>query len=130
METIVIAGYDRMVGTQFGRYLARERLARGMTQTDLAARSGIGISTVAQLEQGRKTRPTKDTLRKLAGALGLRYIDLLVGAGEVDASDIGLAPADADEKARLYALVRALDPAHAPAVEAFIVTLTRDARSR
>lgn len=90
--TNAYVGYHQNVTTQVGAWVARERLARGMTQADLARASNLSASLVAQIEQGRKTRPTKDTLRKLARGLGLRYIDLLVGSGEVDPEDLN-APA-------------------------------------
>jgi transcriptional regulator with XRE-family HTH domain len=47
----------------------RER--RGMTQEQLAKKSGVGRSHLARLETGRQD-PTLSTLEKLAKALGVK----------------------------------------------------------
>jgi predicted ATPase/transcriptional regulator with XRE-family HTH domain len=47
------------------------RRAAGLTQQELAARAGIGVRTIRDLERGRATRPQRDTVRLLADALGL-----------------------------------------------------------
>lgn len=58
-----------MVG--FGGLLRRRRLAAGLTQVDLAARAGVGVRTVRDLERGRSSRPQRTTVELLAGAIGL-----------------------------------------------------------
>ncbi len=45
------------------------RTQKKMTQTELAAKSGVSRSIIAQLESGRRTRTTTSTLIKLAAAL-------------------------------------------------------------
>ena len=42
-----------------------------MTREELAARSGLSVRTLADLERGRTSRPYPRSLRALAGALGL-----------------------------------------------------------
>jgi transcriptional regulator with XRE-family HTH domain len=49
------------------KYLRSEA---GLTQQQLAERSGISIASLMALEQGRNPNPRLDTLRKLAAALG------------------------------------------------------------
>lgn len=56
----------------------RLRTEAGLTQADLAARMGTTQSAVARMEGGG-TRPTLETLEKLAVAVGA---ELVVGVGE------------------------------------------------
>jgi tetratricopeptide (TPR) repeat protein/transcriptional regulator with XRE-family HTH domain len=55
----------------FGRLLREHRLAAGLTQEQLAERSGLGIRTIRDLERGRVSRPHRDSITLLATALGL-----------------------------------------------------------
>lgn len=57
--------------SMFGAVLRREREAAGLTQAALAARAGIGVNTVSNLERGINTAPYPSTVRLLAEALGL-----------------------------------------------------------
>lgn len=54
---------------------ARRRAA--LTQTELAERSGVGITTITRIEAGHVPEPRISTLRKLAEALGVEPRDLL-----------------------------------------------------
>lgn len=62
----------RLVGANFVR-LRREK---GLTQEQVAERSGYSQQYVSGLEQGRRN-PTVVTLHELAQALGVGYLDLL-----------------------------------------------------
>jgi predicted ATPase/transcriptional regulator with XRE-family HTH domain len=55
----------------FGQLLRRYRLAAGLTQKGLAARSGIAVRTLTGLEGAQFARPHDETVRLLAEALGL-----------------------------------------------------------
>jgi transcriptional regulator with XRE-family HTH domain len=55
----------------FGDLLRRHRNAAGLTQEDLAERSGLNPDTISLLERGERRRPHRYTLRSLAGALDL-----------------------------------------------------------
>ena len=54
--------------------LTRIRQERGMSQTDLAAASGVDRATINQVEGGRRSA-TIATLEKLADALGVEIAD-------------------------------------------------------
>jgi tetratricopeptide (TPR) repeat protein/transcriptional regulator with XRE-family HTH domain len=54
-----------------GVWLKRQRKAAGLTQEDLAERSGVSVRTIADLERGRTRKPYPSSLRALVRALGL-----------------------------------------------------------
>jgi predicted ATPase/transcriptional regulator with XRE-family HTH domain len=55
----------------FGERLRAARLAAGLTQEELADRSGIATRTISDLERGVNDMPRASTARLLADALGL-----------------------------------------------------------
>lgn len=64
-------GAARVSDESPGRWLRGQRVAAGMTQEDLAERSGISVRAIADLERGRTRRPYPSSLRALIRALGL-----------------------------------------------------------
>jgi transcriptional regulator with XRE-family HTH domain len=64
--------------TAFRELVFRLRTEAGLTQAELAGRMGTTQSAIARIEGGG-SRPTLDTLEKLAAAVGS---DLVVGVGE------------------------------------------------
>src|SRR5215469_9135362 len=54
-----------------GRWLRGQRIAAGLTQEDLAERSGVSVRTIADMERGRTRRPYPSSVRALIRALGL-----------------------------------------------------------
>ncbi|WP_416979268.1 BTAD domain-containing putative transcriptional regulator [Streptomyces sp. T028] len=56
------------------------RTRRGVSQRDLAARSGIGLRTLREIERGRVRDPRSESLRRLATAL--QEPELLTRVGE------------------------------------------------
>ena len=59
-----------------GRNAARLRKAAGLTQEQLAERSGFSQQYISKLEQGRRN-PTVVTLYELAEALGVSHVELV-----------------------------------------------------
>lgn len=59
-----------------GRNAARLRKAAGLTQEQLAERSGLSQQYISGLEQGRRN-PTVVTLYELATALGVSHVELV-----------------------------------------------------
>ena len=75
----------------FGQRVYRLRLARKWTQVGCATRAQVSIGTLQMIE-AYKVRPTVDTVRKLAVALGCSWEDLL---GPVKRSESGARKAKA-----------------------------------
>lgn len=73
------------ISTTLAVNLRRLRLAAGLTQGELAARSTVTVETVARIERvvrGRasaNSNPSLDTLVGIAQALGVEVVDLLAG---------------------------------------------------
>ena len=54
-----------------GLWLRRQRVAAGLTQEDLAERSGVSVRAIADLERGRTRKPYPSSVRALTRALGM-----------------------------------------------------------
>jgi predicted ATPase/DNA-binding XRE family transcriptional regulator len=70
-EQLVDAG-EHLV---FGDLLRQHRDAAGLTQEDLAERSGLSVDTISLLERGEHRRPHRYTMQSLADALGLSQLE-------------------------------------------------------
>lgn len=58
-----------------GRELRTERQATERTLADVAERAGVSIQYLSEVERGLK-EPSSEVLSAVAGALGLRLVDL------------------------------------------------------
>ncbi|GAB3667817.1 hypothetical protein GCM10027596_37400 [Nocardioides korecus] len=58
-----------------GRALRAERRRQDRTLADVASRSGVSLPYLSEVERGRK-EPSSEILGAVAGALGLRLVDL------------------------------------------------------
>jgi transcriptional regulator with XRE-family HTH domain len=58
-----------------GRELREERRTAGRTLADVAGRAGVSTQYLSEIERGRK-EPSSEVLGAVAGALGLRLVDL------------------------------------------------------
>lgn len=66
------------VREQFGRLLKERRAAQGLTQEELAARAGMSVPYLSDLERGR-WNPSLAVLVDLARAFGIQLSELLAG---------------------------------------------------
>jgi tetratricopeptide (TPR) repeat protein/transcriptional regulator with XRE-family HTH domain len=66
----VSAGQDQALAG-FGELVRQFRLASGLSQEELAERSGLAVRTIANMERGRTFRPHRRSVRSLAQALAL-----------------------------------------------------------
>lgn len=86
---------------RFGPLLKSHRVRRGLTQRDLAGRSGLSLAAIRDLEQGRSRQPRRGSVRSLAVALGLssqdeaRFLAAAFG-GDVSAPPTPITRVDAD----------------------------------
>jgi len=62
-------------GAEFGRLLAGFRLSRGLSQAELADRSGMSVRAIRNLERGQVEHPRRASVALLASALALDDTD-------------------------------------------------------
>jgi len=68
---VVVSGARDAADARLGTLVRERRRAAGLTQRQLAQRSGLSVAAVRDLEQGRTRRPQRESLDALARALGL-----------------------------------------------------------
>ena len=68
-------GASALEKSNFGDLLRRHRQVSGLTQEELAARTGLSVRGLSDLERGVRAIPRRDTLRLLIEALGLADAD-------------------------------------------------------
>jgi len=61
---------------KLGKRIKIERIMRDWTMEQLAEKSGLGTTTIANTENGY-TSPTLDTIEKLSNGFGIKLTDLL-----------------------------------------------------
>ena len=66
-------------GGKLGHIIKELRAARGLSQFDLAVKSGLGLSTLQKMEQGKiaDSQVRLETLQKLAAALNMRPSEIV-----------------------------------------------------
>lgn len=78
-----------------GAFVAKRREELGIrTQTELGRRTGLPRTTINRIETGVTQLPQPDIRRRLAQALGVSHLDLLVAAGELTEDEIQAAGAE------------------------------------
>ena len=68
----------------FAALLRRFRMAAGLSQETLAERAGLSARAISDLERGARRAPYRETVRLLAGALGLADADRAALEAAVD----------------------------------------------
>jgi transcriptional regulator with XRE-family HTH domain len=81
------------------------RSEQGLSQRELASRSGLSRSYVCDIERGRGVHPSVETLDKLAAALGLARVDLLKASGMIEPA---MEERETDEERRMLSVFRDL----------------------
>src|SRR3712207_1320371 len=64
-----------MAETSFGSLLKQFRVRRGLSQEALAEGAGVSVEAISALERGARRAPYRDTVDRLAAALGLGATD-------------------------------------------------------
>jgi transcriptional regulator with XRE-family HTH domain len=73
--------------------LREVRRQRGLTLVDVREKTGLSVSYLSDLERGRTSNPSFETLERLARAYEMSVLDLLSGADEAgEATPEGLPP--------------------------------------
>jgi predicted ATPase/transcriptional regulator with XRE-family HTH domain len=86
----------------FGLLLRRYRAAAGLTQDELAERSGLSARGISDLERGARERPYRDTVQMLADALDLPPEDrAILGAAARAGTQANVPPAPPDAPTNL-----------------------------
>lgn len=67
-----------------GKYLADLRAEKGISQRELAEKSGISNTEISRLESGKRVNPSPATLKAIAEAFGVEYSDLMKAAGYIE----------------------------------------------
>lgn len=80
-NTIFVEVQIRM---DLGEYLIQARNARGMSQRDLAEKSGVSPAEISRVESGKRQNASPAVLRALADTLVISYPYLLQLAGYMD----------------------------------------------
>jgi transcriptional regulator with XRE-family HTH domain len=120
----------------FAAWLIEQREARGWTQAMLADRAGVRRSDVNAIEHGRIALPGAEKRRRLAEALGLRHVDVLVGAGELAPDEVssvgqgGVRYREGSLQARALELVKVLPDDRLDVVVDFMEASQRQAKRR
>lgn len=70
-----------MENITFGNWLKRELQLRGMIQADLARQTGLTTASIANLVNDKVGQPTADTCVKIARALRVNPVDVMIIAG-------------------------------------------------
>jgi DNA-binding SARP family transcriptional activator len=76
----------------WGRQITAAREREGLTQRELAARTGLSVRTIRDIERGRVSRPRPGSRRQLMDALHLRPMETEpAGAGHADVAPVRVA---------------------------------------
>ncbi|MDP4146346.1 MAG: helix-turn-helix domain-containing protein [Bacillota bacterium] len=70
--------------THIGAKIKKLREDMNLTLKDLAEKSGVGKSTISEIETGKATNPKTATLQKLSNVLGVTVNDLLSTEEKLD----------------------------------------------
>lgn len=107
-------------------YIKARRDLLGWTQQRLGEEAGLTKSHLSQIEGGKIALPSAEIRRRLAKALGVRHIDLLIAAGEITPEEADLAKAAGnpfaigDARHEAVELLLSNDPAFTSVVHAVV----------
>ena len=84
MNTDIVVCMTRTLGD----FVREKREGLGLSQTELSARADVPRTTVNRIETGTTQLPSPDVRRRLAIALGVSHLDLLIASGEITEEEI------------------------------------------
>ncbi|MEY2195324.1 helix-turn-helix domain-containing protein [Neobacillus sp. BF23-41] len=68
---------------EFGKFIRNKRKDKNITLTQLAMKTGLSQPYLSQIENGKRDTPRPDIINKIASALGIDSIQLMVKAVSV-----------------------------------------------
>jgi transcriptional regulator with XRE-family HTH domain len=89
-----------------GGYIRRTRTDRGLSQKAVAESAGVSKGYLSTLEANKIGMPGADTRRRIAKALGVSHVDLLIAAGELRTDEVatgGVVEVDPNDPRELLA---------------------------
>lgn len=108
---------------KFGREVRSAREAVGLTQKDLAERTGIARQTVTAIENGRPKKPVEpEQVNAFARILGLSVLELVTALGYA----VEVAGVEDEREVTLLRLYRATPPPYQRAVLRGLQELAKD----
>jgi tetratricopeptide (TPR) repeat protein/transcriptional regulator with XRE-family HTH domain len=105
----VTTGQASQDGSRLASWLRQAREAAGLTQEELAERSGVAVRTIGDLERGRTRKPYARSVRCLADALSVPFPGPQAPTAAVPRHLPAPVPAFAGRDAELAALSQLLD---------------------
>ncbi|KTB47861.1 Helix-turn-helix domain [Dehalogenimonas alkenigignens] len=88
----------------FGGYIRQLRQKQRLSLRDVAQKTGISYSYLAQIEQGRRNPPGPDFMKRLAPVYQVTLRDLLKAAGYLEEADASLSDEQEVEMAFNYVM--------------------------
>jgi tetratricopeptide (TPR) repeat protein/transcriptional regulator with XRE-family HTH domain len=112
-----VSGGQTGPSSELGELLRQHRLASGLSQEELAEKSGLSVRTIANLEHGRIARPHRRSVSSVAEALGLprQERDRLERASRLRAHDRSAAEVGAETGQQREAIPPSVIPRQLPA---------------
>jgi transcriptional regulator with XRE-family HTH domain len=72
-----------MEGLTFGEHLKRARIAKKISQRELATKVGVDFTYLSKIENNRMAPPSEETIRKIADFLGESADSLILLANKI-----------------------------------------------
>lgn len=96
----------------FGPAIRRRREELRLNQTELARAADVNRAHLSEVERGKIKLPSADFRRRVAKALGMTHVELLIAAGELSIEEVPQASVQrppSSQESRLYALLDDMD---------------------
>jgi transcriptional regulator with XRE-family HTH domain len=106
----------RPANSALGDWIKARRAAQGINQRELADRAGLSRSYLCDIERGRGTKPSVETLDSISSALGADRMELLRLAGILDPLRD---PEENSRERKLIGVYRGLNERNQLALESF-----------
>jgi transcriptional regulator with XRE-family HTH domain len=103
-------------GGMLGDWIKKRRELQGISQRELADRAGMSRSYLCDIERGRGTKPSVESLDNLSSALGADRTEILRVAGILDPVRD---PEESTRERRLVAILRGLSDGNQEGLERY-----------